>query len=188
MKNDVLQVLVKDERGRMLKLKKDCKTRWSSVMTMIRNFLEIRVQIHKDLKERGLLSMFLTNQEIEHAEDLTAALKIIAFLTAKLGARDMNLAKADRIFEFALRHLDQLDSTVAKDLRELMYERIEERRLKTIATLLAYLENPKFRLAAGREERLPYSNKTEITEAAISVYTRLFHKETPTPEATAQVV
>ena len=44
----------------------------------------------------SLESIFPTQQEIDHAICLTAALKVIVFATAKLGARDMNLAKADR--------------------------------------------------------------------------------------------
>ena len=175
VKNDTLQKLVKDERGRELKLKKDCKTRWNSVLAMLINFLKIRVQIHKDLEERGLESMFPSETEITHTKNLTQALKVIAFAATKLGARDMNLARADKIFEFALEQLDALTSSVAKDLRVHLHERITERRLQGVATLLGYLRNPKFQF--GRKLRLEYSNKAAITELAVSIYTRLFTKE-----------
>ena len=175
VRNDVLQDLVKDERGKELKLQKDCKTRWSSVMVMLRNFLEIRVQIHKDLSDRGKESMFPTPAEIDHTKSLAEALKIIAFLTAKLGARDMNLAKADEIFEFALEQLDQLDSPISDDLYSHMKARIIERRLQHVATLLGYLQNPKFLF--GRRHKLPYSNKAEITDEAVKLYTRLFDSD-----------
>ena len=86
VKNDVLQELIKDERGRELKLQTDCKTRWNSIISMLRNFLELRVQIHKDLCDRGKESLFLTESQIEHTQSITEALEIIAFASTKLGA------------------------------------------------------------------------------------------------------
>ena len=153
-------------------------------MTMIRNFLKLRVQIHGDLRARGKEDMFPTEKEIEHAQDLTEALKIIAWASTKLGARDMNLAKADRIFEFALGKLDSLTSSVSITLRDFMYDRIIERRLKDVATLLGFLENPKFLI--GKDQLLPYSNRAEITDTAVSVYTRLFNNESPAVQTTEQ--
>ena len=176
VKNDVLQKLIKDERGRELKLQKDCKTRWGSVLSMLKNFLKLMVQIQTDLRARGMESLFPSPAEIEHTIELTDALRIIAWAATKLGARDMDLAKADRIFEFSLGELDKLKSTVAKDLRTKLYNRIDERRLKDVATLSGYLHNPKFQF--GRKLILSYSNKAEITELAVSIYTRLFHTET----------
>ena len=189
VKNDTLQKLVIDERGRELKLKKDCKTRWNSVLAMLANFLKIRVQIHDDLEKRGLESLFPTESELTHIINLTKALKIIAFLATKLGARDVDLAKADKYVEFALEKLDLLTSSIAINLRDHLFERINERRLKDVSTLLGYLKNPKFQF--GRNLRLEYSNKTEITNLAFTLYTRLFPKgvdegnDTAIPEVNA---
>ena len=182
VKNDVLQELITDERGRQLKLQKDCKTRWSSIVTMFRNFLKTRGPIYDDLSQRGKEHMFPTQSEIDHIKSVTEALKIIAFATAKLGAHDMNLAKADQIFEFAFIQLDQLTSEISTDLRMSMYRRIEERRLEDVTTLLAYLKNPRF--LNNKPSKLSYSTKAGITEMAISVYTRLFENDLPTTTET----
>ena len=178
VKNDMLQKLVTDERGRELKLQKDCKTRWSSVVIMIWNFLVLKVQIYDDLSDRGMEHMFPREREIDHAKELTAALKIIAWATTKLGARDMNLAEADRIFEFALTELDKLGTNIADELRMSMFQRLFSRRQEDICTLLAFLENPRF--LDKKSRKLSYSSKTRITDLAVSVYTRLFDNDPET--------
>ena len=123
--------------------------------------------------------MFPSEVEIEHTQNLTQALQVIAFAATKIGARDMNLAMADEIFEFAFEQLEQLASAVALEMLDAMRDRIVERKLKGEATLLAYLQNPKFLI--GRKKKLEYSNKTDITDVAVSLYTRLFHKEKQSP-------
>ena len=168
----MLQVLVKDETGRELNLQKDIKTRWNSLLTMIRNFLRIQVSIQKDLIDHGKLSMFPTDEEITYITELSEALQVMAYCSTQLGARDMNLARADQHYEFALNELDSLKSSISKRLHDNLYSRIVERRPKIYATLLAYLENRKF--LDTRRNNLTYSTKARIQAAAEELYVRLF--------------
>ena len=55
--------------------------------------------------------------------------------------------------------------------------------MKTAATLLAYLRNPKFLDDVKNGGKvLTYANRKDITNLARDIYIRLFHKEDPFPD------
>ena len=154
---------------------------------MLKNFLRVRVQIYTDLCSRGNESIFPTEAEIQHVKRVTDALDIIAFASTKLGARDVNLAKADQILEFALWQLDQLNTEFSKELRKNVFQRVTERRQKELSTLLGYLDNHKFLDRRTGARNLPYSTKSKATETAESLYKRLFYKEPDPPTIEEEV-
>ena len=119
--------------------------------------------------------MFPSESEIGYVNDLSDALRIIAYCSTELGARDMNLARADEHLEFAFTKLESLESPIAKRLKENMFARVVGRRQKTFSTLLAYLENPKF--LESRGNHLSYATKTQIQRAAEGLYIRLFEED-----------
>ena len=91
----------------------------------------------------------------------------------KLCQRDCSLSEADRVLEFLIKKLHKLESEFAKSLVYRVEKRVKERRLKIAATLMGYLENPRF--LKEKDRVLEYANRKEITNLAIELYVRLFH-------------
>ena len=77
--------------------------------------------------------------------------------------------------------LQELESEFAKKLLYSVKKRIIERRQITVATLLAYLENPAFLNTTG-SLNLTYSSRDEIAEEILELDTRLY-PSTPTSAA-----
>ena len=63
-----------------------------------------------------------------------------------------------------IKELSQLDSPFARRLNGAVQERIEQRRLPILSTLMAYLENPNF-LHGTKNLHLKYAGKNDITKA-----------------------
>ena len=143
---------------------------------MLKRFLEIMKSIEHALLDINKGSMFLDRHEVDLIESLIEPLDIIEACSRKLCSRDVNIAEADRIFEYELRELQKLKSDIGQRFAEEIEYRITERRLKTAATLLAYLENPMFQ-SSIKNPTLEYANKTEIQRLARDVLLRLFPME-----------
>ena len=119
------------------------------------------------------MQMYPTDDEMKIIKELIQALGIIETASRRLCRREVNLAKADRIYEWMLRKLDELESNVSDRLRNEVGYRISERRPKKVATLLAYLENPMF-LDLTKDRLLKYATKPEIKEMANDILLRLY--------------
>ena len=72
-----------------------------------------------------------------------------------------------------------MDSTFALRLLTQVEKRIDERRLKVAATLLAYLEDPSF--LEQEDLILSYGSKYDIAKLARDMWLRLFQVKKPTP-------
>ena len=77
-----------------------------------------------------------------------------------------------------IERLKQLESEFAKKLLFALKCRIIERRQITVATLLAYLENPAF-LSTTESLNLTYASRDEIAIKASELYIRLFPAVAP---------
>ena len=146
------------------------------MLHMLKRFIEVLGPIRHALVDFKKAHMIPSQTEIDIIEELIEPLDIIEACTRLLCSRDVNLAKADQIFEYALRELHKLESDIGKRLCEEVEYRINERRQKTVATLLAYLENPMF-LNHNRNLKLEYASKTEIQKLAKEILLRLFPSE-----------
>ena len=117
--------------------------------------------------------LFPTEDEIKTIKELVKALGIIETCSRRLCRREVNLAEADRIYEWVLMRLDELKSNASERLRNEVEYRILERRQKEVATLVAYLENPMF-LDQKKKRLLQYATKTEIQQVANDLLVRLY--------------
>ena len=141
---------------------------------MIRVFNKAQIPIHADLVHKKKVSMFPSEYEVKILKELEEALEAVEWATTSLGSRNVTLAQADEFFEVTLGRLWESKSEIARSLAEKLYTRILQRRLKTVATLLAYLENPHFLKAIGKQTHLSYATKNEITEFMATLYERLY--------------
>ena len=123
--------------------------------------------------------MYPDEDEIDMLLELVEALEILEAGTRILCSRDMDLARADEVFEYMLSELRKLSSSIAHRLELAVEERIHERRLMEASTLLAYLKDPGFidrkTTKTGENKILPYANRKEITNLARDIQIRLFN-------------
>ena len=77
LKNDTLQKYIRQKHGKELTLYLDCKTRWSSILTMLQRFLRVLDQVEHALLDFKLKHLFPTTDEIELVKKLVQALAYV---------------------------------------------------------------------------------------------------------------
>ncbi|CAG5034884.1 unnamed protein product [Parnassius apollo] len=171
-KNDTLQIYVKQEFGKDIKLQLDCKTRWSNLADMISTFIRIKLCVSKALIDLSLEAdpNYCLNAE-EHAvlANLDKAFQPVKLAVEVLCRQDTDLAIAETTLRFMIRKLEELKTPLAEKLAGSLRKRIVERRTNLTACLL-YIRDPA-KYQADKEEfakdetfKLPPKNviRTEI--------------------------
>ena len=75
MKNDLLQKEVALTFDKELTLLRDCKTRWSSLHTMLKRFLKINGPVNTVLEELELGDLRLTDAELQLVKTIDDSLE-----------------------------------------------------------------------------------------------------------------
>jgi hypothetical protein len=173
--NDTLQKYTKQDLGKELLLIIDCKTRWSSLLAMLQQFLVLKLVVPKALIDHAQSSLFMTESELSLVTKLVEALEIVECGVRALCQRDMTLASADQIFEFMIRKLSAQNSDFAARLSIAVETRIMERRQVGLSTLQAYLDNSTFLdSVTDGETVLSYSTRNKISKIARNLFLCLF--------------
>ncbi|CAH0405771.1 unnamed protein product [Chilo suppressalis] len=171
-KTDTLQIYVKQEFGKDIKLQQDCKTRWSSLADMISTFNRIKLCVSKALIDLGLEAdpnYSLSAEEHTVLVNLDKAFQPVKLAVEVLCRRDTDLAIAETTLRFMIRKLEELKTPLAEKLAGSLRKRIIERRTNLTACLL-YIRDPA-KYQADKEEfakdgtfKLPAKNviRTEI--------------------------
>ena len=183
VKNDTLQKYVLDSHSKELNLIVDCKTRWNSLLAMLRRFHLLKGDIQKALVDHSQLDVFLSAEEEAVLQDLIDVLETLELGTVSISANDYSILDADRVFEFMLQQLKENPSDISQKMYEILDCRFEERRNKELAGVL-------FHLSATQDSALTYPTKTETMKTIRDLYARLFWSNTSsvasssTPEMT----
>ena len=123
--DDFLQVEVRKDLNKEVKAILDCKTRWYSLLDMIRRFLKI----HEPIK-RALLSMVkefdFSESDLQDLQDLSFALEPLKGASLESCKYDANLWSNERTLEFAITELRKQSSNIARSLLESLIERIKD--------------------------------------------------------------
>ena len=171
-KTDTLQIYVKQEFGKDIKLQLDCKTRWSSLADMISTFNKIKLCVSKALIDLCLEAdpnYSLSAEEHAVLVNLDKAFQPVKLAVEVLCRRDTDLAVAETTLRFMIRKLEEQKTPLAEKLAGSLRKRIVERRTNLTACLL-YIRDPA-KYQADKEEfakdetfKLPPKNvvRTEI--------------------------
>ena len=164
------------ELGKQLVVLRDSKTRWNSLLAMVKRFLEVKTPLAKTLLTLKHIHLLPSDSEIKCLEDMVESLETIETGSLALGRRECSLTKADRIFQFMLEKLEQQSSEISSRLLERLRIRILERREEVLSSLLFFLEDPASYLSALETGNLPLplAGKNEIARAARDIHVRLF--------------
>lgn len=193
--DNTLQKYVKAEFGKELSLLLDCKTRWSSLWTMLERFQQLRDCVFKSLIDMKNPLTFSAD-ECKQIDQLVSALEPIKATVEALCRRDANLLTAETALKFLMETLleQEESSALAKQLVVALRRRISERRRSKLTGLLRYLHNPNVISSAGHDEDLSSDFETlfdipssgELKRAIVDLVTRLTpHKTETPPSATA---
>lgn len=176
VKNDHLQSVIRALYGKEKQLYCDVRTRWNSLIKMIQGFLEVKEAISVSLRKFEQEDRFPSESEISLLEHLIEPLEIIEAGALKLGQRDCDLYKADKIFRYMLRNLQSLQGQVGKDIYQSVKKRIEERRHVKLSCLFWYFHQPDeyLKFLEKKDKLLRLLGKNDLWNFATSLYIRLF--------------
>ena len=184
-KNSVLQGFVRAAHdGRELKLILDVKTRWSSLKKMIQRFLLLQVEV--EMAVLALKKDWPFDEDIlEQLTGLCEALQLIEEAMSRLSRKDMCLVGADAIYGHTINALGRLETPIANDLRNSLFNRLDGRRIPVLSQLANFLHNHDY--VSQRMDVFDHEiNKRQIKELANHLYSRLFAE--PDGEETQMVV
>lgn len=140
-KNDILQKYILEDHGKELKLLLDCRTRWSSLFTMLERFNLVKYSIQKCLID--LKSPFsFTDEELQSIIDNISALQPVKLTVEVLCRKDSNLLTATTAMQFMIQTLDKNESSICKKMSDALKIRIKERLRPELSGILHYLHNP----------------------------------------------
>ena len=185
VKNDsFLQPEILKDLGKNLKLILDCKTRWGSMLAMIKRFL----QVHKQLKQAMIMmdeTFDITDQDIEKLEHLQAALEPIEQLSIVLGKRDTTLIDSEAIIELTINLLDEQNTDISNELKESLINEVSKRRNTTLVHLIEFLKDPAY--VKKRKDFLGEPIiKNDVIQLAKQLLKRLFSVQTESTEETSE--
>lgn len=138
VRNNILQEHIKITRGTELQLVLEVKTRWNSLLDMITVFLNVFPDIKEALKDIGNLNL-LENINIPLLEELQKCLKPIKLTVDVLSRDNANLSTGRLAINFMLEKLQELNSTLSKEILTTMQVRLNSRKNNNLDQLLESL-------------------------------------------------
>ena len=184
-KNEILQKHIQAQLNTELKLILDSKTRWSSLLEMIKTFARTEKCIRMALVEIGT-SITITDVEIKILHDLTDVLEPVKDAVDGLCRRDATLPTAERIHEFVLKTLS--NSAYSASLKSHLEVRIKERRNACFVHLLEYLHDPNFLMENKLDTFGEYGNRNKMCALAATLMQKLIGVAKPGPGEDSQLI
>ena len=176
VKNDILQKVVKLKHGKELRLQRDCKTRWSSLCTMLERYDRISDAVNDVLGELELSHLKLFPREAELVKDIIKTLAPFKTATEFLCRRDSNLCQAEVIIQFIDSKLKEIDSPLARTLLDRLRTRYVKRKNLNFVSLVKFYSDPGI-LDVDVEQEYSMITKATITRNSKSLHQRLFKKK-----------
>lgn len=132
---------MKTDINKELSLLLDCKTRWSSLLTMLERFLEVKSSIQKSLIDIKV-NITLDDDDFKLLTEIVNALKPVALAVQAICRTDANLIMADAVIKLTLDKLVQQDTVISYQIVEAITRRIGERRTD-MSSILQFLHTGK---------------------------------------------
>ena len=167
-----LQRYVVQSNGQEYSLFLDCKTRWSSILTMLQRFRYLKKELECALIQINKTFDF-SNNEISAIEEIIKALEPIKAAIDALGADDSDLVVSEKIIKFVMMKLQKNKSSIGKKLYEAFRKRVGQRRNTYLIHLMEYLKNPSF-VKNTHDHMGERIRKKDILRLAMEFAERLF--------------
>ena len=168
VKDDVLQAEVFKLTGKQQHLKHDCRTRWSTLYVMLKEFLEIKEAIICALEILNLSHLQLSEAESQTARSLVDCLEPFQVAGDYLSGTRCTLAEADAVIEFLHKQLSEMThvNSLAVELRNILLTRYQKRAHQEFISLAKSVD--------GKDPFLPKASNKACIHLAKSLTSRLF--------------
>ena len=179
LKNEILQKHIQAQLNIELKLILDSKTKWNSLLEMIKIFVRAEKYIRMALVEIGT-STTITSAEIKILHDLIDVLEPVKHAVDGLCRRNATLLTAERIHDFVFKTFSNSNSAYSASLKPHLEVRIKDWRNTCLVHLLEYLHDPNFLMESKFDILGEYGNKNKMHTLAAALMQKLF--EVPEPD------
>ena len=165
LKNEILQGYVQEIHPNGLNLIIDCKTCWSSLLSMLERIIKIKQPVQKALLDLDL-GININDDEFTHISNIVKALDPIKLAVEALCRRDANFITAEATIKFLLEEIQNYSPSVYKTrILEAIEERIIQQRYTDASVIIAYLHNPSAKLEKkGVVNRFCYDILSRMSE------------------------
>lgn len=171
LKMSHLQEVAKEkEKPQNTALPLDVVTRWNSIIPMVKRYLELRDLIRETLTRLNETDKYSSRHDVA-LNELSEALEPLAEAVLVLSKSDSNLIKAEFAVRYVLEKLSANNTNLSGEFYEAVKKRYNERRIKTLVTMLIMLQTGGY---PANTNDLEYCNKREVKKAAESLMSRLF--------------
>ncbi|UYV71408.1 hypothetical protein LAZ67_8003037 [Cordylochernes scorpioides] len=123
----------------------DCRTRWNSLLNMLKRLLSMKSAIQKALIDVKA-NVRLTDEDFDIMTQIISALKPFRAAVATICRRDATLLTAEATVKFLLKELQAQYHSLRKDLQTFFQKIILEERCNKTSLVLQYLHNPQTQL------------------------------------------
>ena len=141
LKNERQHDYVKDKFNKELSLQLDCRTRWNSLLSMLRRFFLLKDCITPALRVVRSIDTF-SEDEWAVISNLVEALSPLEVVLKGICSEDATLVKAESSIAFVRKKLVNQKSILASKLHQAIIDRYFSKRNKEVVLLLMFLNNP----------------------------------------------
>lgn len=174
--NGILQAHMLTEIQQELQLQLDVKTRWNSMLSMLKTFTRATNAIKKALTDINRLEVW--SWEFEHSlKDIYEVLSVTKMTMDQISKDDATLLTAEGAFEFLFDELSRINTPLSLEMLDKVKEEILKRRNKAIVSLLKFLQDPES-LNENKYSFFEMPTKKEIIKTASSVWNQYFLDQT----------
>ena len=142
VQNDDLQVYVKEEINKVKQLTLDSKTRWNSLIAMLKRFFELRKSIQLCLleSENNNFELMFSTEEYNQIESIIETLSPLEELVKVVCKSNTSLYEAYLAIDITLDKLSSTQTKLSKELKKSLIEKLRPR-FSDLFLLQVYFEN-----------------------------------------------
>lgn len=168
LKYSSLRENIQRAHQKKLSLILDVKTRWVSILPMLKRFDEVKKEIQETLQEFNDDQYDASYEEI--IKSLIKSLEPVEEAVKKLSAKNVDLMTADAICNVMLSKIEKLDSEISQRLLQNLKKRIDERRNSELISILRFLHTAEY---PTDTKYFKYSSKSTIRRQIKEVYNKI---------------
>lgn len=166
-KNTVLQQYIVEHHGKELQLLLDCRTRWNSLIPMLKRIVSTYPSITlalSELNENGL-----SGGELKMCADIIEVLEPIETLVLALCKRTTNIVGAEIAVECTLNHIKKQNTDLSRKMVAALLNRFGDTRRNMFLTSMAnYFHNPE-EYGSIKNNILKFLSKHELEKKVFTV-------------------
>lgn len=168
VKNNILQGYINEQEGKKLQLLLDIKTRWNSLITMLKRFLQIKDPVNKTLNDLG--QQQISEENISILKELLDVLAPLEIAIKELSKNSATLLTAEGVYKFIFESLDKFQTNLSKNLSIQIKKRMDERRDRILMTLIIFLETGNIPQST---KYFDYASKDAAIALAVDIFKRI---------------